>query len=73
MFGFSRQGRGDDAGIANARQDRPDETYLIDSCLDPWHVWPILIDNKTYFDLAKEPRQTFWEVNQRALTPLTKR
>ncbi len=36
--------------LAMARDDRPDETYMIMTCAEPWYVWPILIDDKTYFD-----------------------
>jgi hypothetical protein len=38
---------------AEARVDRPDETYLIMSCMEPWHIFPISIDDKTYYDLAR--------------------
>jgi len=30
---------------ARGRVDRPDETYMVATCMSPWYVWPILIDN----------------------------
>jgi len=40
--------------LAQARADRPDETYLVASCMSPnWWVWPILIDDRSYFDFAR--------------------
>jgi hypothetical protein len=39
--------------LAKARADRPDETYLLASCLSPWWMWPVLIGNRSYFDIAK--------------------
>jgi len=60
--------------LAKARTDRPDETYLVASCMDPWYTWPILIDGTTYFDLAeREGANVGWEIDQRTLTSLTKR
>jgi len=39
---------------AQARADKPDETYLVASCMDPhWWVWPILIGSRSYFDIAR--------------------
>jgi hypothetical protein len=59
--------------LAEASQDRPDETYLVMSCLDPWHASPILIADKSYFDLAKKPNANIlWQIDQNALTSLTK-
>jgi hypothetical protein len=59
---------------ANARDDRPDETYLVMSCMNPWLAFPILIGDKTYFDLARENKaEVYWKIDNRALTPLTKR
>jgi len=59
--------------LAAARQDRPDETYLVASCLDPWHAWPILIGDKSYFDIAKSDDADHWEVDPATLSSLTKR
>jgi hypothetical protein len=39
---------------ANARKDRSDETYLVMSCMQPRLGYPILIDAKSFFDLAKQ-------------------
>jgi hypothetical protein len=38
--------------IAEARADRPDETYMVATCASPWYASPLLIDGQTYFDLA---------------------
>jgi hypothetical protein len=57
-----------------ARKDAPDETYVVFSCMTPWHAWPILIDGKTYFDLAKaHTADVGWQIDQASLAPLTKR
>jgi hypothetical protein len=60
--------------LAMARADRPDETYLVASCMDPWHAWPILIDGTIYFELAERDRANVgWQIDQRRLTSLTNR
>ena len=49
------------------------ETYLVISCLEPWHACRILIDDKSDFDLAKEPdAEILWQIDQKVLTSLTK-
>jgi hypothetical protein len=60
--------------LARARPDRPDETYVVASCADPWHACPVLIDDRTYFELADQYQDDVcWSIDQRDLTPLTKR
>jgi hypothetical protein len=59
--------------LAKARADRPDETYLVASCMDPWYVWPILIGDRSYFDIAKSDELEHWEFDPAKLTSLTKR
>jgi hypothetical protein len=61
--------------LATARTDQPDETYLVVSCMKPlWLGYPILIDDETFYDLArKKDAPVYWEIDQNALTPLTKR
>jgi hypothetical protein len=39
--------------IAQARTDAPDETYMVCTCTSPWYVWPILVNGRSYFDLAE--------------------
>jgi hypothetical protein len=39
--------------VARHRDDAPDETYMVATCLDPWQLWPLLVDGRSYFDLAK--------------------
>ncbi|UQR61187.1 hypothetical protein LRP30_30045 [Bradyrhizobium sp. C-145] len=41
--------------IAATRSDRPDETYMVSTFTTPWYAWPLLIDGRTYFDLAQFP------------------
>jgi hypothetical protein len=59
--------------LARGRKDRPDETYLVASCMDPWHAWPILIGDTSYFDLAQGGDAGRWEIDPTRLVPLTKR
>jgi hypothetical protein len=59
--------------LAKERGDRPDETYLVVTCMDPWHVWPVLIGDKSYFDLVKSGDAQFEGVDPAGLVQLTKR
>jgi hypothetical protein len=59
--------------LAMARSDRPDETYLVVSCMEPWHAWPILIGDRSYFDLGQGGDAQDWSIDQAQLTPLTNR
>jgi hypothetical protein len=59
--------------LAMGRTDRPDETYLVASCMDPWHAWPILIGDKSYFDFARAGNAQDWQIDPTRLVPLTKR
>ncbi|MFZ3351215.1 MAG: hypothetical protein WA268_10160 [Xanthobacteraceae bacterium] len=59
--------------LAMARADRPDETYLVASCMTPWHAWPILIGDKSYFDFAQSGDVQNWEIDPAVLVSMTKR
>jgi hypothetical protein len=59
--------------LAMARQDRPDETYVVASCMDPWHAWPVLVDGKSYFDFAQAGDAEDWGIDPTKLSTLTKR
>lgn len=59
--------------LAMERTDRPDETYLVVSCINPWHAWPILIGDKSYFDFAQSGDAEDWAIDPNELVPLTKR
>ena len=59
--------------LAMGRADRPDETYLVASCIDPWHAWPILIGDKSYFNFAQAGDAQDWQIDPARLVPLTKR
>jgi len=58
--------------IAESRKDRPDEIYLVASCMTPWIGWPILVDQRSYFDIA-ENEQSYWEIDQSKLSDATGR
>jgi len=60
--------------LVNAREDRPDETYLVATCIGPkrW-MWPILIGDRSYFDIAQSDESLHWEVDPSELDDLTKR
>src|SRR5262245_44849553 len=34
--------------------DAPDETYMVSTYSSPWYAWPILIDGRSYFNLAPQ-------------------
>jgi hypothetical protein len=57
--------------LAKTRQDRPDETYLVMTCFEPWHLWPILIGYKSYYDLVAKGPIGIEEVDPTKLVPLT--
>jgi hypothetical protein len=60
--------------LAKARSDRPDETYLVASCTSPnWWMWPILIGDRSYSDLARSDEPSYWEFDPSKLVALTKR
>jgi hypothetical protein len=59
--------------LALGRMDRPDETYLVSSCVEPWSVWPILIGNQTLHDLAIDDYVQRWEVDPTTLPSATTR
>jgi hypothetical protein len=59
--------------LATGRSDQPDESYLVSTSIGPWHAWPILVDGRSYFDLAQAGDAQRWEIDPAGLTPLTKR
>jgi hypothetical protein len=59
--------------LALAKADRPDETYLVASCLSPWYAFPVLIGDKSYFDFAKSDEVALWEFDPASLEAMTKR
>lgn len=59
--------------LALGRIDRPDETYLVSSCVEPWNVWPILIGVRTLYDLATDDYVQRWEVSPMTLMSMTRR
>jgi hypothetical protein len=60
--------------LANARSDRPDETYLVASCMSPnWWMWPILIGDRSYYDIARSDEPGCWQFDPSKLVALTKR
>ncbi len=61
------------APLALARDDRPDETYVVITCTDPWWIWPILIDGRTCYEMFENGESPGCEVNMKELVQLTKR
>jgi hypothetical protein len=59
--------------LAKARADRPDETYLVVSCMTPWYAWPMLIGDKSYLELVRSGEAEFEGIDPEGLVPLTKR
>jgi hypothetical protein len=60
--------------LAKARADKPDETYLVASCISPnWWMWPILIGDRSYFDIARSANAGYWQFDPSKLVELTKR
>lgn len=57
--------------IAAARADAPDETYMVSICTSPWYAWPVLVDGRSYFDLAAISHPVHFEMdaNGRLLKP----
>ncbi len=49
--------------IARARHDAPDETYMISTCTSPWYAWPILVNGRSYFDLAETAHPLHFEMD----------
>jgi hypothetical protein len=49
--------------IARARNDTPDETYMVATCMSPWYAWPILVNGRTYFDLAATGHPIHFEMD----------
>ncbi len=60
--------------LVKDRADKPDETYLVGSCMSPsWYVWPILIGDKTYDDIARSEDPEHWVFDPANLQSLTGR
>jgi hypothetical protein len=49
--------------IAQTRADAPDETYLVSTCTSPWYAWPMLVNGRTYFDLAATQHPIYFEMD----------
>jgi hypothetical protein len=60
--------------IAKERNDRPDETYMLNTCTAPtWYAWPILIDGVSFFDLSERYHPIHIEIDSATLTGVTHR
>lgn len=60
--------------LAKARDDRPDETYLVVTFpTGDWWLWPILIGDRTYDDYVRSDEKNYWEYDPAKLKQLTKR
>ena len=59
--------------LAATRTDCPDETYMVSTATKPWHAWPMLIGNRSYFDFAQSGDAQHWEIDPATLIAMTKR
>lgn len=62
--------------LTQARDDRPDETYLVSTHLGDklWFAWPILVDDRSIYDLEGPDGQSVcWEIYPAELEALTQR
>ena len=50
----------------------PDEVYLVTTSINPWYVWFIRVDRRSFFDLT-DPNERAWEVDPDALLQITVR
>jgi hypothetical protein len=58
--------------IAIPRADRPDETYLIDSCTTTlWLLWPLLVGGESFFDLGVDRQPLLMEFDPGTLAWVT--
>jgi hypothetical protein len=57
--------------LALERLDRPDQIYVVASCMDRWRVWPVLIDGTSYFDFAQVGDAQDWAIDPAELSALT--
>jgi len=55
--------------LARARNDQPDETFLVWTGFKPWSVCPLPVDGESWFDW----KPSCWEVDPDELEPLTSR
>ena len=53
--------------LALVAANRPDETYLVMTCMDPWCAWPILVDAQSYFDNPL----SMWQIAPESLQSIT--
>jgi hypothetical protein len=52
--------------------NEPDEIYFLFSVIEPWSVWHIRVDTRSFFDLSK-PKDRAWDVDPRKLSQITNR
>jgi hypothetical protein len=52
--------------------NEPDEIYFLFSAMEPWSVWHIRVDTRSFFDLLN-PEDRAWDVDPQTLSPLTNR
>ncbi len=49
--------------IARGRIDAPDETYMVSICTSSWYAWPILVNGRSYFELAEISHPIHFEMD----------
>jgi hypothetical protein len=52
--------------------NEPDEIYFLFSVIEPWSVWHIRVDTRSFFHLSK-PKDRAWDFDSQNLSPLTNR
>jgi hypothetical protein len=57
--------------LARARGDAPDETYMVATCMEPWQLWPQLVDGRSYFELAEQDLAGNMAIDQTKLDWIT--
>jgi len=57
--------------IVATATERPDEIHLVTSCVEPWWVSPLLVDNRSLFEVGDY--KWAWEIDPKTLVSLTGR
>ncbi|HEY3920057.1 MAG TPA: hypothetical protein VGL83_19865 [Stellaceae bacterium] len=57
--------------LARGRSDRPDETYIVSTCVNPWDAWPLLVDGVSLHDLSARETDCRWEIDPATLGLMT--
>jgi hypothetical protein len=50
--------------------NRADEVFLVMTCVDRWFVYPLRVNDRTYFDIT-DPDERAWEINSTEIADIT--